>query len=369
MCFFALSCTKEIKDLEHITNLQCKTTDPIPYFSDSDQLIKEMERRISLRNSSLAELIAYETTDGYTSIGGMSDTMYFSVISDTTITTLEDFHDILQEYTGYITLSDVDTVQYCLPKFNYIPQRYIANRDGLYQVGDYVTRLFEKGTVTTKIGYLNNLISLSDSNLDQLDTTKYFFNPIIENDPSDSILERGSDEFEEEPIRSVQASYSNYYANLWNLPSWYFMSDAASIPHKEHSRVTSKTQQRTNGSYRVNIKLYYSFNIYYNGRDCLAYVQCQSLKKKWYGLYVLEPTNNMDINVRTLSCVEDEVYMSAFTKNISSSQYIQLLYVANVYGTFTSYSKYVHFRASRSYVKSDKVTNGAWITFGAQTYF
>lgn len=327
-----------------------------------------MERRISLRNSSLAELIAYETTDGYTSIGGMSDTMYFSVISDTTIKTLEDFYNILQENTDYITLSDVDTVQYCLPKFNYIPQRYIANRDGLYQVGDYVTRLFEKGTVTTKIGYLNNLISLSDSNLDKLDTTRYFFNPVIENDPFDSILERENDEFETDPSRLNYATFDYYYANLWNLPSWYFMSDAASIPHKGHSRVTSKTQQRTNGSYRVNIKLYYAFDIYFNGRRCYAYVQCQSLKKKWYGPYVLEPTN-MDIDVQTLSCVENEVYMSALHRSNSTSQVYYLLYIANVYGTFTSYSKHVHFRASRSYVRSDKVTNGAWITFGTQTYF
>lgn len=166
-----VSCEKE-KEASVINSLNAKTGhSDIPYFEDVDAVFNAIETAIAF--DSLPELIAYETSQGRQSIGAISDAFYENI-------DFESFTNQCQALTYYNNNSNYLDTNYengeiCItPKWFYTPFRYVTNEDGLFAVGDNVCKLFKSTIVSTRIDHLDDLITLSESSLDDLDTSIFY---------------------------------------------------------------------------------------------------------------------------------------------------------------------------------------------------
>ncbi len=360
-----LSCTKNIEDYNGSNGTLLKSNESIPYFSSVEDMIYELNQRMERSNEGVDALIDYENNKGYTSIGRLADEFYFKCIDTIQNDTL--LLNTFKSYTDLITLNISDEDTFYLPKYSSIPQRYIANGDGLFQIGDYVTRIFEDGTVTTSIENLDYLREVSSSDLMYLDTSVFFYSPVY--DENDNIILNNN------PTNSKgeHATYLFDIAETLNLPSYVFMEfQGNDADHNLHNIYMNRSETSKSGKHKIKMTMSFTKQVYFSGpvnggKYFLAYLDCESFKKRWWGGWTLEPTT-LTIKLQTISCVEELGVRSYLNINVSGSKYEQLLYIANVKGIFTNGKKYVHFRGSNSQLSSEEVTNPAYLVFGDLQY-
>lgn len=166
------SCEKEKMNTGITLNDNHVKSSNIPYFETIDDLQRALERATSF--DSLSDLIQYETSIGRRSIGAVSDYFYESI-------TPEDFTDSNQALSFYTNNNNLlDTVMIngsiaITPKLFLNPYRYIANEDGLFAIDSYTYKVFKKGIVSTSTENINELVALTEEDLDHLDTTVFFY--------------------------------------------------------------------------------------------------------------------------------------------------------------------------------------------------
>lgn len=365
LLFSVASCTKDTNTIADAIYLH-KNGETIPSYTSFEDMLNELNTCLKLRNESIDSLSKYEDAKGFHSIGRLADEYYFNCIDsidyDSSL-----LYKLLTN-TDYVTTNIEGNDTFYLPKFSSIPQRFIANSNGLYKIGDYVTRVFEEGLVTTHINNLTLLEEILPSELNNLDTNFFFYSPVYSED--DNVLIEG----EKGNEKGDHAIYLFGLQEQQHWPSSFyteFQGDDAN--HSLHNRYMEKSEESTSGNYKVKMKLYFTrqFVISFTGNGgkyFSAFVECSSYKKRWHRLWTLEPSS-MDINLELLSCVEEYGIMSRINSTVSCSSYYKLLYTAYVKGMYTNGKKYVHFRGSKSEISSNKVTYPAYLIFGDLSNF
>ena len=137
----------------------------------------------------LNKLKEFESSQGRLSIGYLSDTM-FSTIDPDDINTETKLFELLAVYGQYIdTTLDENGEIAVSPKWNDIPFRYVANKEGYFIVGDKVSRIFKSGLVTVDTIYLNYLQQLYEVGNEIIDPTGFFPQKCIINNKPNKIAD------------------------------------------------------------------------------------------------------------------------------------------------------------------------------------
>lgn len=144
----------------------------IPRYSTYDEVLEIVEKATSF--DTLPELLEYEKSQDRSSIGAISDKFYEAI-------DLEQFtgeNDVMEFYSQNTDMLDtvIENGEISIiPKWDMISMRYVANENGLFIIDDYAYRLFKYCVVTAPESHLDNLISLEEEDLDNLDTTIFSF--------------------------------------------------------------------------------------------------------------------------------------------------------------------------------------------------
>lgn len=146
------------------------TITDIPYFENHAILANTIKEASSFED--VDELIQYEKSQNRISIGAEADSFYRTIQPENLGTT----QAMINFYIAHSDLLDTTTNNNEIsisPKWFSTPYRYAANRDGLFRVGTRVYRLFKKGTLSTDINNLNQLVSITENELDNIDTSTF----------------------------------------------------------------------------------------------------------------------------------------------------------------------------------------------------
>lgn len=171
-CVTLVSCNKEDASTRPSNTSSSKGNSSIPHFSTREEMQQAIDAAISF--DTITDLIAYEQEQGRSSIGATSDAFYESVNPEIfnneneVLAFFEKHKDVLD------TIMENDEVS-IMPKWFYTPHRYVANTDGMFSVGKLYYKLFKNGIVATDNNHLKELSTLNEEELDDLDTTIFFF--------------------------------------------------------------------------------------------------------------------------------------------------------------------------------------------------
>ena len=159
------ACTKE--KTERIQPCKNDLTD-IPYFSTKEEFLQEID--IIRQLNGIEAIQKHESNRGWRSIGSLADDFYASLLPET-FKSEDDLITLLQENQIFLdTIVDDDGEIAIYPKWADNIHRYVANESGLFRVGDYVSRIFKFGTVTTSIDNLDKLLNVSEEDAYNSDT-------------------------------------------------------------------------------------------------------------------------------------------------------------------------------------------------------
>lgn len=171
-------------------------TTNIPSYSDYDELLSVMENAIAY--DSIDDLLALERNLHFKSIGALSDSLYIAIIStlpdDESTTTQSSststdptiVSNIINNYYGTLIDTTMSNGEVSItPIFFQTPYRYVANVNGLFSVGEECYRLFRHSIVSTSIDNLDELIELSENDLEELDTFTFHQFSFLNESPTD----------------------------------------------------------------------------------------------------------------------------------------------------------------------------------------
>lgn len=169
----SISCISCTKDAE--SGSLCNSAKSLP--SNIPQYVSYAAMRQVIDSAysfdSVSQLVAYETSEGRTSIGRLSDVFYESIAPEK-FSTESGALAFYANHTNYLdTVSDSSYIG-ITPKYHDMPWRYVANASGYFAVGQYVYKLFKDQLVCTHQNNYKDLVSLTESNLSNLDTTKFY---------------------------------------------------------------------------------------------------------------------------------------------------------------------------------------------------
>lgn len=182
--FTCISCDKEQSLTESHNLLVHKVaSENIPVFSSWESLQTAIDSALSF--DTVSDLINYESKQGRQSVGAISDNFYESIDPNSFV----DEEQFISFYRNNKDLLDTSMVEgeICVsPKWFDTPYRYVANQNGLFAVDDLIYRLFKAGIVATKSENLDRLISLNESDLDNIDTSIFYYSKPVNATPSHS---------------------------------------------------------------------------------------------------------------------------------------------------------------------------------------
>lgn len=165
-----ISCTKDAESGSLCNSAKSLPTN-IPQYASYAVMRQVIDSAYSF--DSVSQLVAYETSEGRTSIGRLADVFYESVAPEK-FSTESAALTFYANHTNYLdTVIDSSAIG-ITPKYHDMPWRYVANSSGYFAVGQFVYRLFKNQLVCTHQNNYKDLVSLSESNLSNLDTTKFY---------------------------------------------------------------------------------------------------------------------------------------------------------------------------------------------------
>lgn len=164
-------CKKDLYEQSNsmlVSDLNTKhQTEQIPYYNSTEELFNTINIAVSFNE--LSDLINYEKNRGQASIGRKSDEFYKTITPDK-FENEEAAINFCLENSQYIdTTMSANGDIYVSPKWSDSPFRYAANTNGLFQVGNYITRIFKKGAITTHINNIELLNILNEDTYDDAD--------------------------------------------------------------------------------------------------------------------------------------------------------------------------------------------------------
>lgn len=158
-----ISCNKDDDETIANTNSQTKINSPMLVFANEKELYATLDKIEGF--TSIDELARYEKQMGYSSIGCMSD-QFLDSIDFGSYNSIEDFYKDMMDHSNLVEVEkEPDSAVSYVPKFFHDRCRYVANMNGMYQVGDNVTRLLTSGRVVTNKSNMAVLLTLTDSNI------------------------------------------------------------------------------------------------------------------------------------------------------------------------------------------------------------
>lgn len=160
LTFGLFSCSKD--DLVD-QNLKNSISD-IFYFAD-DATHNDIRNKVLAMN--LDELRAYEDSLGYCSFGRKCDEIYNNIDEDEFLSE-EDITKFVEMNSEYLQFIDIDGELYLETVLYDNPNRYLINDDKVFQIGEYVYKVFADGMVRTNQNYKGELLQLSGDSLPYL---------------------------------------------------------------------------------------------------------------------------------------------------------------------------------------------------------
>lgn len=163
------SCNKENQSMQGHVLKQVQLEVPVyNSWSDVYDIIVTVESF-----DSLPLLIAYEQQAGRISIGRISN-MFYDSINPGVFENEEDMISFIDQHQRLLDTFHLGNDEIVvLPKWNEVPLRYVANKDGLFAVGDTVVHLMKYGYVYTDIANFDELMDITDENIDNYDSTVF----------------------------------------------------------------------------------------------------------------------------------------------------------------------------------------------------
>lgn len=175
----------------------------IPSYSSMEEVYDIIETATSFEN--VNDLAEYEEMAGRESIGRLAD-VFYSNVNYEDFTSQEEAITFCLENAQYIdTIVSPNGDISVTPKWENSPYRYVANKDGLFRVGDRVYRLFKHEEVSTNIKNIAMLLSINENNLCNLDYTIFFSSSLYTSSKSD-------------PHRRCKPSGVTYSDTAWGSP-------------------------------------------------------------------------------------------------------------------------------------------------------
>lgn len=367
ICLFLHSCIKDNSNAHNAIGNSLKTRVSVPFYNDEDEATSELLRRMDLRNQGIEALDHYEDLNGYTSLGRACDDLYFQILEDSLNYTQQTLLAAIANSPLRIALKIEDGDTMFVPRYRLIPERYLANEDGLFQVEECVYRVFEKGIVSVKINDLDHLIELQDDeDLFDLDSTIFHFEALMElsvpNPVNDTVIENN------QSLGGQRSTTVTYYATTYSSIVGY---DYSPIPHAGYYADLSPQRHGYGDSRKYKIVLsmiIYGRNTIFNGKRVESYVRCESYKKSWlFGAYIWNPSD-IELHLRATSCVDDKIVKLSLDEDELPSSYERILYTAKISNAFATTKKYIHWRGCKSNLITTEIPNGALLVFGDQTY-
>lgn len=171
-----VACSKDdVNTPEHTPGIMTEKSIVIPRYSDWEEVNSIISSAYSF--DTITDLISFEEWKGLQSIGRLSDFFYEGVdYSD-----FETEKSAIEFYSQHQDMLDTiwhdGDLEIC-PKWFYSPFRYVANKQGYFEVGNYVCRLFKNCMVSTLKDNLEELTLLDEQDLTTLDSTVFFCSKI-----------------------------------------------------------------------------------------------------------------------------------------------------------------------------------------------
>lgn len=131
-------------------------------FNDAEEYVSTIR---FLYKANHEERIAWEESKGFVSLGRASDEMYLSLNKEKL--TVEDLRKIIDLYPGYFQLLQEENGEYTFESALWDNiDRYLVNKDMIYQIGNTVYKVLNSGTVSSSLRNEAELKLINDFNIE-----------------------------------------------------------------------------------------------------------------------------------------------------------------------------------------------------------
>jgi len=147
------------------SNPQYSKTDPyakILTFKNMEEYQQTLKEVSSLTSD---ERVAWEDAKGFKSFGRVCDEVYKNSQPEK-FTTLEEFNELVSRESKYLYLDELPNGELSLEKRLCMNgNRFLINSNNIFQIGEKVYKVLEKGVASTKVENANKLKNVNDENL------------------------------------------------------------------------------------------------------------------------------------------------------------------------------------------------------------
>lgn len=166
ICFLSLilisfnSCKKEDQYLEELNEYRVKNN--MLVFSSINDYNKLLKRTIEFSHE---ELVVWESSIGFKSYGRISEDIYFSINPESFLNN-EDVFSFVEKNKNYLYLNKDENGEFELEHYLFNnPERYIINKDRMFQINDIVYKVFDRGYAYTNEKNLEKILNIREDEL------------------------------------------------------------------------------------------------------------------------------------------------------------------------------------------------------------
>jgi hypothetical protein len=133
------------------------------YFETFEEFDKELQHVITL---GINEKAKWAEQKGFNSLGVEAE-KFLDNVDPENFKNIDEIKNFIEQHNNYIQLIEEDG-EYSVQTIYYnTPLRFFMNEEGIFQVGKYVFKVFDKAEVTTSIQNLDKLKEINENNFEQ----------------------------------------------------------------------------------------------------------------------------------------------------------------------------------------------------------
>jgi hypothetical protein len=186
----------------------------IPRYSNYDEVVGIIDKVSTF--DTLKELLDYEKTQGRRSIGAISDEFYENIDKEN-FSTQNDVTIFCNENSWVLDTFIKNNEVHIVPKYHQNSFRYVANQNGLFGIGNYVIRLFKNTMVATSDNNLDELLAITEADIELLDTAIFKVSKKLNSD----LLQHNSCYYDDVYAGTVRNSDTKFEMELYLYSFWY----------------------------------------------------------------------------------------------------------------------------------------------------
>lgn len=142
------------------------------YFSNFEEFSNTLDMLLTM---DFNELCSYENLNAYTSFGRECEELYINSLEVDSLSTDEEIQNFVDEHSDRVQIfTDYDNEQLYVPILFDHPFRYVINNNRMFQIDSTIYKVFNSGIVSTSSNNYNDLLDLSESNLQYIDSNSIF---------------------------------------------------------------------------------------------------------------------------------------------------------------------------------------------------